>query len=162
VHLQPGKHYIGVGVGGIITGSDGRILLARRSSAARNQRGQWENPGGALEFGERFEDAIVREIREELDIEVVPEGLLRVVNHIIPADHQHWVSPTFVCRHIRGVPHINEPLKCSAVEWFALNDLPEPLTAISRTDLEYYRHAIESGRPLLPVAWCAPELPVSR
>ena len=151
---SPGRHYIGVGVGGIILGADGRVLLAQRGPGARNQRGQWENPGGALEFGERFEDALVREIREELDIEVVVEGLLRVVNHILPEDRQHWVSPTFVCRHVRGTPRIREPEKCSAVEWFALDRLPEPMTAISRADLTCYRRLIAGGGGVLPVEWC--------
>lgn len=155
--MKAGKDYIGVGVGGIIVGVDGRVLLAQRGAEARNQRGQWENPGGALEFGELFEDAIVREIREELAIEVVAEGILRIVNHIIPADHQHWVSPTLICRHVSGIPCIQEPEKCAAVQWFGLNELPEPLTSISRTDLAYFRQLVASGRPPLPLAWGWPD-----
>jgi len=155
---RAGRDHIGVAVGGIILGSDGRVLLAQRGPKARNQRGQWENPGGALEFGERFEEAIIREMREELSIEVVVEGLLRIVNHILPDDGQHWVSPTLVCRYVSGTPTIREPEKCSAVGWFPLDRLPEPMTAISRTDLLCYRRLMESGRRLLPVHWCNPVL----
>ena len=152
----PGRDYIGIGVGGIILGSDGRVLLAQRGPKARNQPGQWENPGGALKFGERFEDAIVREIREELSIEVVVEGLLRVVNHVLPEDGQHWVSPTLVCRYVSGTPTIREHEKCSGVEWFSLDHLPKPMTAISRTDLVCYRQLAEEGGRLLAVEWCSP------
>jgi 8-oxo-dGTP diphosphatase len=157
VTSNPGTEHIGVGVGGVILGADGRVLLSRRGPKARNRIGQWENPGGSLEFGEEFDEALVREIREELCIEVRVEGVLRIVNHIIPADRQHWVSPTLVCRHVSGVPRIMEPDKCSAVEWFSLDALPEPLAAISAADLAYLRHLRQTGRSLLPVEWTRSE-----
>ena len=152
-----GKDYIGVGVGGIILNAAGdRVLLARRGEKARNQRGQWENPGGAVSMGEDFRDALIREIREELGITVSVTGLLRVVNHIIPADGQHWVSPTFVCCHTDGGPVIREPEKCSDIGWFPLDALPEPMTAISETDLHCLRVLRSEGRSLLPTDWTLP------
>ncbi len=154
---ESGRDYIGVGVGGMILSPAGespeRVLLSQRGPLARNQRGQWENPGGALDFGEEFHTAIVREIAEELGIVVELEGLLRVVNHIIPTDGQHWVSPTFVCRYVSGEPRVLEPGKCSGVGWFALDGLPEPLTVISGADINCYRRLRASGRGLLPIEW---------
>jgi 8-oxo-dGTP diphosphatase len=149
-----GVDYIGVGVGGIILGDSGQVLLSQRGPKARNRVGQWENPGGTIEFGEEFDTAIVREISEELGIEVRVEGVLRVVNHIIPDESQHWVAPTFVCRHVAGTPVIREPDKCTAIGWFDLSDLPEPLAEISHGDLMLWRQVCEGSATLHPVDWC--------
>ena len=154
--MKAGTDYVGVGVGGLILGHDGRILLAQRGPQARNQRGQWKNPGGGLDFGEDFRACIMREIHEELGITVRIEGLLRVVNHTIPDEGQHWVSPTFVCRVVNGEPEIREPGKCSAIGWFDIDDLPEPMTAISEADIRCYRLMRDQGRALLPPEWTEP------
>ena len=160
----PGKDYVGVGVGGIILNDAGQVLLARRGPMARNRVGQWENPGGAIGFGEEFDGAIVREIREELGIDVRVEGLLRIVNHIIPGDAQHWVSPTLVCRYSGHAvsPCIREPDKCSEIGWFELDSLPEPLAEISSADLAYLRQFRREGIALQPVEWCRAGGPAAR
>ena len=62
--MKKGIDYIGVGVGAVIEDKEGRVFLAKRGSEARNERGKWEFPGGALEFGERLEEALVREVME--------------------------------------------------------------------------------------------------
>ena len=65
-------------VAGVIRDARGRILLARRT-LGRDLAGLWEFPGGKVEPGESPEDALVRELREELGIEAsVGEALLRV------------------------------------------------------------------------------------
>jgi 8-oxo-dGTP diphosphatase len=65
-------------VAGVIRDARGRILLARRT-VGRDLAGLWEFPGGKVEPGESPEDALVRELREELGIEAsVGEALLRV------------------------------------------------------------------------------------
>jgi hypothetical protein len=53
-------------------------------------------------------------------IEVIE--LLGVTDHILPAEKQHWVSPTFIARHMGGTPRIVEPAKCSAIGWFSLRN----------------------------------------
>ena len=157
---RPGVDSVGVGVGGIIVDDARRVLLAERGPEARNRHGQWENPGGSLGFGEEFEDAIRREIREELDIEVAVEGLLRFVNHIFrdgePGEESmhHWVSATFVCRHTGGVPKIVEVGKCSAIDWFDLDRLPAPMAEISADDLDCYRRLTRDGGSLMPAGRC--------
>ena len=68
-------------VAGVIRDVRGRILLARRT-VGRDLAGLWEFPGGKVEPGESPEDALVRELREELGIEAsVGEPLLRVPQH---------------------------------------------------------------------------------
>ena len=133
-----GVDYIGVGVGAIIADGEGRLFLARRGPTAKNERGLWEFPGGAVERGERLTDALRREIREEYGVEIDVGELLDVVDHILPAEGQHWVSPTFVCRIVSGTPTILEPGKCADIGWFALMDVPDELTIISRKNLDNY------------------------
>ena len=65
------------------------------------------------------------------------QELLGVVDHIIPDEGQHWVSPMFICRVKSGTPHILEPHKCEEIGWFSLDEIPEAtLTIASRKGLE--------------------------
>ena len=62
---------------------DGRILVTRRHGHAE-RGGQWEFPGGKVEAGESEPDALVREIREELDCAVAVGPLLARTSHRYP------------------------------------------------------------------------------
>lgn len=139
--MKRGIDYIGVGVGAIIVNQEGQVFLARRGPLAKNERGCWEFPGGSVEFGERLTDALVREMREEFGIELAVGPLLDVVDHLLPDEGQHWVSPTYVCRIITGEPRICEPGKCSEIGWFALDQIPSEsdLSLVTRENLRHYR-----------------------
>ncbi len=136
--MQAGKDYIGVGVGAIIRDRQGRVFLGKRGPQAKNERGTWEFPGGAVDYGETMADALRREIREEFGVEIRVGRLVDVVDHILPDEGQHWVSPTFECELVSGQPRIMEPGKCSAIDWFPLNALPENLSMITRQNLQHY------------------------
>lgn len=136
--MQAGRDYVGVGVGAIVFGADGRVFLAQRGPLAKNECGCWEFPGGGVDFGERLEQTIRREFREEYGMEIAVERLLHVADHILPEEGQHWVSPTFIARHVGGEPQIREPGKCSAIGWFALDALPEPLSQVTAEDVRIY------------------------
>lgn len=145
--MKRGIDYIGVGVGAMIVDEQGRLFLAKRGPLAKNERGLWEFPGGSVEFGERLAAALKREIREEYGMEIEVGTLLDVVDHILPDEGQHWVSPTYLCRVISGEPHILEPGKCSEIGWFAPAQVPEALTIISRENLMHYRERIKNRDP---------------
>lgn len=142
-----GIDYIGVGVGAIIVDGEGRLFLARRGPAAQNERGLWEFPGGSVELGERLIDALHREIHEEYGFEIEVGALLDVVDHILPEEGQHWVSPVYVCSIASGAPRICEPDKCTDIGWFLLDDVPptEQLTQISRRNLARYRQRLAAA-----------------
>jgi mutator protein MutT len=110
--MKKGIDYIGVGVGAAILNNEGKLLITLRGKEAKNERGKWEIPGGSVAFGETFERAIKREIKEELGIEIVINELLGICDHIIPEEQQHWVSPTYICHIKKGTPKIREPHKC--------------------------------------------------
>ncbi len=136
--MKRGIDYIGVGVGAIIVNTSGELFLAQRGPLAKNERGLWEFPGGSVEFGEKLSEALVREIKEEYGMEIEVGNLLDVVDHILPAEGQHWVSPTFICTPISGTPTILEPGKCTGIGWFSPDKVPQELTSISRHNLNHY------------------------
>ena len=128
--------YPKVGVGGVVL-QDGKVLLLLRKKPP--EAGFWSLPGGRVEFMERVEDAMVRELREELGIDVELESLLCVTNHIVPADSAHWVSPCYLVRPVSGVPQNVEPEKTAAIAWFPLSELPENLSIAAKSALSFLR-----------------------
>jgi len=89
----------GVGCGAAIV-RDGRLLLVKRRRPP--EAGCWNLPGGKVDFGERVEDAIVREIGEEIGVRVAllrPLGVVQMVG----LDGQHWVSPIHLAEIVAGV-----------------------------------------------------------
>jgi len=140
--MKRGVDYIGVGVGAIIVDDHGKLFLAKRGPAAKNERGCWEFPGGSVEYGETLKDALVREIREEYGVDIAIGELLDIVDHILPDEHQHWVSPTYVCQLKSGIPVILENEKCSEIGWFDPHGVPHPLSIITRENLRHYLEKI--------------------
>jgi ADP-ribose pyrophosphatase YjhB (NUDIX family) len=112
--------------------------LAQRGEKAKNERGTWEFPGGGVEYGERLTDAVRREFEEEYGMVIEVGALLAVDDHILEEEGQHWISPTFLARHIGGTPQIKEASKCSAIGWFPLDALPEPLSKITQANIRDY------------------------
>jgi 8-oxo-dGTP diphosphatase len=137
-----GIDYIGVGVGALLVDEGGRLFLAQRGPLAKNERGLWEFPGGSVEFGETLAAALQREMVEEFGLEIEVGELLDVVDHLLPEEGQHWVSPTFICRVVGGEAEIREPGKCAAIGWFRLADIPPALTKITRQNLAHYRERL--------------------
>ena len=132
---KPGRDFIGVGVGAVVSDPQGRVFLARRGPAARNEAGTWEFPGGEVRYGERLADAIRREILEEYGLDIEVTGQLGAFDHLLPDEHEHWVSVTFLARPVGGEPVIREPDKCSEIGWFELDALPAPLSVITQANL---------------------------
>ncbi len=64
-------------VGAIITGADGRLLLIKRGQEP--EAGRWSLPGGRVEHGESDQQAVVREVREETGLRVIPGRLVGAV-----------------------------------------------------------------------------------
>lgn len=135
-----GKDYIGAGVGAMIFNDRGELLLTKRGKAAKNERGCWEIPGGSIEFGETMAEAVVREVKEEIGVDVTVVEQLIALDHLIPEENQHWVTTPFIVRMKPGqTPTILEPEKCEAIEWFAPDSLPEPLSIATRLNAEVYK-----------------------
>ncbi len=86
---------------------DGRILLARRPEG-KPMAGLWEFPGGKLATGETPEQALIRELKEELGIETETSCLAPIAFASCDSGGFHLLMPLFVCRKWTGVPVAKE------------------------------------------------------
>ena len=104
---------------------DGRVLLAQRPDG-KSMAGLWEFPGGKVEPDETPEDALVRELKEELDIETWDSclGPLSFASHSY--DDFHLLMPLFVCRKWNGIVRGAEGQNLKWVRANQLRDYPMP------------------------------------
>ena len=131
-----------VGVGAFILDENQNLLLVLRKRAP--EADHWSIPGGKVDFMERLEDTVRREVFEELGVTVRVERLLCITDHLVPEEQQHWVAPTYVASIVEGIPSNREPEALGDVRWFHLHALPESLTSTTRRALEVYHSAIGS------------------
>jgi len=104
---------------------DGRVLIAQRP-AGKQMGGLWEFPGGKMEPGETPEQALIRELAEELGI-VVQEPCLAPFSFASHSyDTFHLLMPLFVCRRWEGVPQTKEHAALKWVRPQELKDYPMP------------------------------------
>lgn len=98
---------------------DGRVLLAQRPEG-KSMAGLWEFPGGKVEAGERPEEALIRELNEELGITVREPCLapLTFASHTYP--DFHLLMPLFICRRWEGFVRAAEG---QAIKWVQPKDL---------------------------------------
>ena len=133
------REWLGVGTGAIIFNNDGRVFLAKRGPRARNDAGKWDFPGGSVEFGETCAHALLREIQEEFSMQIKVIELLEVVDHISLEEKQHWVSPSFIAKHVGGTAQINEKEKCLAIQWIAMSDIDiSSLSQVSKSNYQKF------------------------
>ena len=114
------------GCGAAVHDADGRLLLIQRLRPP--EAGSWGLPGGKVDFGERAEAAVVREIAEELGVRIALNGLACLTETILSDDNRHWVAPVYYAKIISGAPRILEPEKHGGWGWFDLEALPDDLT----------------------------------
>ncbi len=98
----------------VIINNEGKVLIDRRP-AAGTFGGLWEFPGGKLEPGETVEQCIVREVQEEIGIEVAVTEPLTTLDHIYP--HVRLTLWVYLCKYLSGQPR---PIACEEVRWVAI------------------------------------------
>jgi 8-oxo-dGTP diphosphatase len=105
--------------------ADGRVLIAQRPQG-KAMAGLWEFPGGKVESGERPEASLIRELNEELGIDVKEECLapLTFASHLYP--HFHLLMPLYVCRRWDGFVQGREGQKLRWVRPADLREYPMP------------------------------------
>jgi 8-oxo-dGTP diphosphatase len=104
---------------------DGRVLICQRPEG-KALAGLWEFPGGKLEAGESPEACLIRELKEELDIEVAQSCLAPFVFSSHAYNSFHLLMPLFLCRRWSGVIR---PLEHEAIAWVKpgqMSDYPMP------------------------------------
>jgi len=104
---------------------DGRVLLARRPEG-KKMAGLWEFPGGKLAAGETPEAALIRELKEELGIDVTTSCLAPFAFASHDYERFHLLMPLYLCRRWHGLPR---PLEGQTLAWVRpdkLADYPMP------------------------------------
>jgi 8-oxo-dGTP diphosphatase len=99
--------------------ADGRVLITQRP-AGKSMAGLWEFPGGKIESGERPEETVIREMREELGV-TIKEACLAPFTF---ASHRYpdfdLLMPLFLCRRWEGIP---QPHEGQNIAWVRPKDL---------------------------------------
>ncbi len=105
--------------------ADGRVLLAQRPQG-KPMQGLWEFPGGKVESGERPEQSLIRELKEELNITVSEDCLapLTFASHVYP--DFHLLMPLYVCRRWEGTVTATEGQRLAWVRPNRLRDYHMP------------------------------------
>ncbi len=108
-----------VAADGIII-KDKKILLVRRGHDP--YAGSWALPGGFVNYGERTEDAVVREVREETTLETVVDDLVGVYSDPRRDPRGHVISITYLLKNPIGEPHGSDDAK--EARWWDIDSLP--------------------------------------
>jgi mutator protein MutT len=116
-----------VGVGAIILRDD-RVLLVQRGR--QPSYGKWSIPGGLVELGESLQDAVVREVREEVGLTVQVHDLVLALDRVIDDEagkvEYHYILLDFLCECAAGDPMpASDVLDCAFV----------PVSSLSQYDL---------------------------
>jgi 8-oxo-dGTP diphosphatase len=116
--------------------TDGRVLLAERP-AGKPMAGLWEFPGGKVREGETPEAALIRELKEELGIDVTASCLAPFTFASHAYDDFHLLMPLYVCRRWQGMvtPHEGQRLAWVRPPRLAEYSMPpadKPLVAMLR------------------------------
>ncbi|MDW8183251.1 MAG: (deoxy)nucleoside triphosphate pyrophosphohydrolase [Caldimicrobium sp.] len=91
---------------------EGKVFMVRRPFH-KKRGGLWEFPGGKVEEGESPEDALKREIKEELGIEVVPLEIISRCKHIYPDE---FIELILIKAHTEGEPSPKEAIEARWIE----------------------------------------------
>ncbi|KAF0227995.1 MAG: 7 8-dihydro-8-oxoguanine [Beijerinckiaceae bacterium] len=112
-------------VAAALVDADGRVLIAQRPEG-KQLAGLWEFPGGKVEPGERPEETLIRELAEELEIQVKEPCLAPLSFASHRYEDFHLLMPLYVCRRWEGTPRAVEH---QAIRWVVpsrLRDFPMP------------------------------------
>ena len=96
-----------------------RILLGRRP-IDKPMPGLWEFPGGKINLGETPEEALIRELKEELGIDTKESCLAPIAFASHRYDEFHLLMPLFICRVWEGIPH---PIEGQELAWVTIADM---------------------------------------
>lgn len=127
--MKIGFDYPGVGVVYFCHDGKGNFVMAKRSRNTRDEHSKWDIGAGALEFGEKVEEALRKEIKEEYMTDVLDYEFLgyRDVHRKHDNKKTHWLTLDFkVLVDPKKVTN-GEPHKFSDISWFTFDNLPENL-----------------------------------
>lgn len=116
------------------------ILLQKRQNTGYAD-GMWDcAASGHVEANESMKTALVREAKEELniDIDIKNVEFATLIHKCTPKTKDSYNNTFFAVTLYKGVPIINEPEKCSDLQWFNINNLPDDLLQDRKKALDNY------------------------
>jgi 8-oxo-dGTP diphosphatase len=117
--------------------ADGRVLLAKRPEG-KSLAGLWEFPGGKVETGERPEQALIRELKEELGIDVEQSCLAPLTFASHAYEDFHLLMPLYVCRRWKAMV---QSMEGQELKWVFARDMKNYL--MPPADLPLIPHLVE-------------------
>lgn len=121
----PHTYAVRVGIGVLVFDEEGRLLLHKRKG--KHGEGNWSTAGGHMEFGETPEDCAVREVKEEVDIDIANPRFVGITNDVFPENGRHYVTVWMRGEWVNGEAKVADPHEVEQVGWFPLDALPSPL-----------------------------------
>lgn len=134
--------YIRAGCGVMVFNDENKLLLGLRNSDEKkadselHEEGTWTMPGGNIEYGETFEEAGIREAKEETGIDVKDLEVICVQTD--KNEYAHYISVGMVAHSFEGTPKAMEPDEIIKWEWFSLDNLPQNIFTPSKKTIECY------------------------
>jgi 8-oxo-dGTP diphosphatase len=122
---QQGDHHKGVvaGVAVLIWRGDEALLVKRAHS---HGSGTWAPPGGHLEFDETFSDCAVREVREEVGVEIGEPHFLCITRDVFEEAGRSYVTIWMQADYVSGEAKPRAKRELSKIGWYKWSELPQP------------------------------------
>ena len=131
--MEQQKPKVGIGV---MIMRDGKVLLGERKGS--HGEGEYSFPGGHLEYMESFGECARRETREECGIEI-DNIRFQFLSNVIKYAPKHYVHIGLTADYKNGEPKVLEPEKCESWDWYAIDDLPQPIFEMCQQGINCYK-----------------------
>ncbi|MDQ5971152.1 MAG: 8-oxo-dGTP diphosphatase [Patescibacteria group bacterium] len=143
--MNTNKDHPWVGVDAIILNDMGRILLEKRASTMDTYPGCWCLPGGWMEWGEKVEDAVKREVREEIGVEI---EVIKFIGQYfdtnnLPIKKHSRIALPHICKIVSGVPKVNQIEEVEEIKWIDPNEALNLDIAYDQKDM--IRYVVDNG-----------------
>lgn len=139
--MKKGIDYIGVTASYLAHDGEGNYVMTKRGKNCRDEHGCWDFGGGGVDLGDTVEETIIKEVKEELDADVLEIKFLGYLDIFREQEGQktHWISMEFLVRVDPSQVKNNEPHKFDDIAWVRLDNLPTPLHSMTPLSLEKFK-----------------------
>ena len=127
---------------------DGKILLQRRNNPNKYAYRKLAMPAGHLEEGESVDEALVREMKEELGIKLTDYELVQIMS--LNGDTGVYDSYFYLCKGYEGEIRNMEPENMESVDWYDMSGPLDDLIPYEKYALDQY---LEGGHPFTKFGW---------
>ncbi len=136
----------GIGIGTIILNNKNEVLLLLRNSDEKiadsdmHYEGQYTLPAGKVHFGESFENAAVRKVKEETNLVIESPQIICLLNDY--NEYAHYATIGLIAKSYSGEVDLGKTGEHVSYVWTSLEDLPDNLCESSKKIIERYNEGI--------------------